>query len=103
MEWVEGWGIVMGIPKGYMYEIPFQHRLCIYIHSVYVHTFVQMYVLDTYVTLYFPLQGGKCIIAGVFLFGVIPLLLGVLCDVMIFVPIRVPLDRTPVYFWSTVS
>ena len=49
-----------------------------------------------------PLQGGKCVVAGVLLFGVIPLMLGLLCDLIIFTPLRVPLDRTPVYFLSTV-
>jgi E3 ubiquitin-protein ligase MARCH6 len=47
------------------------------------------------------LTGAKCVVAGALLFGVIPLLLGVLCDVMVFVPIRVPLERTPVYFLTT--
>lgn len=49
-----------------------------------------------------PLQGGKSVVAGVLLFGVIPLMLGLLCDLIVFTPLRVPLDRTPVYFLSTV-
>ena len=48
------------------------------------------------------LQGAKCVVAGVLLFGVVPLLLGLLCDLIVFTPLRVPLDRTPVYFLSTV-
>lgn len=43
----------------------------------------------------------KTIFAGVILLGVIPLLIGVLFDVVIIVPIRVPSNQTPIfYLWQ---
>jgi len=49
------------------------------------------------------LQGVKCAIAGFLLFVVIPLLLGHLVDLLLISPLRVPHDRTPVFYPSTVS
>ena len=49
------------------------------------------------------LQGVKCAVAGVLLFVVIPLLLGHLVDLLLISPLRVPYDRTPVFYPSTVS
>lgn len=43
----------------------------------------------------------KTIFAGIILLGVIPLLIGVLFDVVIIVPIRVPSNQTPIfYLWQ---
>ncbi len=49
------------------------------------------------------LQGIKCGVAGILLFVVIPLLLGHLVDLLLISPLRVPRDRTPVFYPSTVS
>ena len=49
------------------------------------------------------LQGVKCAVAGLLLFVVIPLLLGHLVDLLLISPLRVPHDRTPVFYPSTVS
>lgn len=44
---------------------------------------------------------GKALIAGMILLGVIPLLIGLMFDVLIIVPIRVPLNQTPIfYLWQ---
>ncbi|XP_019864267.1 PREDICTED: E3 ubiquitin-protein ligase MARCH6-like isoform X1 [Amphimedon queenslandica] len=48
-------------------------------------------------------QGMKCAIAGFLLFIVIPLLLGNLVDLLIISPIRVPTNRTPITYFSTVN
>lgn len=43
----------------------------------------------------------KTAIAGIVLLGVIPLLIGILFDVVIIVPLRVPLNQTPIfYLWQ---
>lgn len=43
----------------------------------------------------------KTIFAGVILLGVIPLLIGILFDVVIIVPMRVPTNQTPIfYLWQ---
>lgn len=39
--------------------------------------------------------GGKCLLLGAFLFGLIPLLVGTLVDLALVVPLRVPLDESP--------
>ena len=49
------------------------------------------------------LQGVKCVLAGFLLLVVIPLLLGHLVDLLLISPLRVPRDRTPVFYPSTVS
>lgn len=49
------------------------------------------------------LQGVKCGVAGFLLLVVIPLLLGHLVDLVLISPLRVPRDRTPVFYPSTVS
>ena len=41
--------------------------------------------------------------AGALLFIAVPLLLGLLCDLVVIVPLRVPLDRHPVISLTTVS
>ncbi len=44
---------------------------------------------------------GKLLVSGVLLFGAIPLLLGVLFDVVILMPLRVPSNQTPIlYLWQ---
>ena len=48
-------------------------------------------------------QGIKCVIVGFLLVVVIPLLLGHLVDLVIITPLRVPSDRTPLFYPSTVS
>ena len=48
-------------------------------------------------------QGVKCVVAGFLLFVVIPLLLGHLVNLLLISPLRVPHDRTPVFYPSTVS
>ncbi|KAL5467202.1 hypothetical protein EMCRGX_G031401 [Ephydatia muelleri] len=46
-------------------------------------------------------QALKCLTAGVLLFVIIPLLLGHLVDLFVITPLRVPTDRTPVFYQST--
>ena len=48
-------------------------------------------------------QALKCVVAGTLLFVVIPLLLGHLVDLFLLSPFRVPTDRTPIFYPSTVS
>ena len=48
-------------------------------------------------------QALKCVVAGSLLFVVIPLLLGHLVDLFLLSPLRVPTDRTPIFYASTVS
>ena len=48
-------------------------------------------------------QTLKCVFAGSLLFVVIPLLLGHLVDLFLLSPLRVPTDRTPIFYASTVS
>ena len=48
-------------------------------------------------------QALKCVVAGTLLFVVIPLLLGHLVDLFLLSPLRVPTDRTPIFYASTVS
>ena len=48
-------------------------------------------------------QGVKCVVAGFLLLVVIPLLLGHLVDLVIITPLRVPSNRTPLFYPSTVS
>lgn len=44
---------------------------------------------------------GKLAVSGVLLFGVIPLLVGILFDVVILMPLRVPFNQTPIlYLWQ---
>lgn len=40
----------------------------------------------------------KALVAGVLLLGIIPLLIGLIFDVVIIVPIRVPLNQSPIYY-----
>lgn len=42
-------------------------------------------------------------VAGFLLFVVIPLLLGDLVNLLIISPIRVPMNKTPIIYYSTVS
>ncbi|XP_032220194.2 E3 ubiquitin-protein ligase MARCHF6 isoform X2 [Nematostella vectensis] len=44
------------------------------------------------------LLGLKCVLIAVVLIGVVPLLLGLLFELIVVVPLRVPLDQTPLYF-----
>ena len=48
-------------------------------------------------------QTLKCAMAGFLLFVVVPLLLGHLVDLFLLSPLRVPTDRTPIFYASTVS
>ena len=64
-----------------------------------LNTFLK-YCLVDYLVL---LQGCKAIVAGTLLFIAIPLLLGLLCDLIVIIPLRVPLDRHPVISLTTVS
>ena len=52
---------------------------------------------------FWALQALKCVVAGSLLFVVIPLLLGHLVDLFLLSPLRVPTDRTPIFYASTVS
>lgn len=47
------------------------------------------------------LQGLKCMVAGFLLLVVIPLLVGHLVDLVIITPLRVPSNRTPLFYPST--
>jgi E3 ubiquitin-protein ligase MARCH6 len=47
------------------------------------------------------LQGVKCVVVGFLLLVVIPLLLGHVVDLVIITPLRVPSDRTPLFYPST--
>lgn len=49
-------------------------------------------------TSFFLLQGLKAGVALVLLVGVIPLMFGFLLEVVILMPVRVPLHQSPVYF-----
>ena len=52
---------------------------------------------------FWALQALKCAVAGFLLFVVVPLLLGHLVDLFLLSPLRVPTDRTPIFYASTVS
>lgn len=52
---------------------------------------------------FWSVQVLKCLVAGFLLFVVIPLLLGHLVDLFLLSPLRVPTDRTPIFYISTVS
>ena len=43
-------------------------------------------------------QAGKSLVVAVLLIGVVPLLLGLLFELVVVVPLRVPLDQSPVFF-----
>ena len=45
----------------------------------------------------------KCVVAGIILFIIIPLGMGFLADMLIFCPLRVPVNKTPVFYPTTVS
>lgn len=45
----------------------------------------------------------KCVIAGTILFGIIPLIMGHLVELILLSPLRVPVDKLPVFYPSTVS
>lgn len=45
----------------------------------------------------------KCIVAGVILFLIIPLIMGHLVELILLSPLRVPVDKLPVFYPSTVS
>ena len=46
-------------------------------------------------------QGAKSLVLLVLLAGVVPLLNGLLFELVIVVPLRVPLDQTPIlYIWQ---
>ena len=49
------------------------------------------------------LIGGKAAVAVVLLMGVIPLMFGVLLEMVVLTPVRVPLHQSPVYFLWQVS
>ena len=51
---------------------------------------------------FFP-QALESLTIATFLLGVIPLLLGMLFELVIVVPLRVPIDQTPLYFPWQVS
>lgn len=44
------------------------------------------------------LQGVKSLVIGALLAGLMPLLLGILFELTLVVPMRVPLDQTPIFF-----
>ena len=44
------------------------------------------------------MQGAKASVAVVLLVGVIPLLFGILLEVVVLMPVRVPLTQSPVFF-----
>ena len=52
---------------------------------------------------FWGVQALKCAVAGFLLFVVVPLLLGHLVDLFLLSPLRVPTDRTPIFYASTVS
>ena len=52
---------------------------------------------------FWVVQAIKCVVAGFLLFVVVPLLLGHLVDLFLLSPLRVPTDRTPIFYASTVS
>ena len=52
---------------------------------------------------FWAIQTLKCAVAGFLLFVVVPLLLGHLVDLFLLSPLRVPTDRTPIFYASTVS
>lgn len=43
-------------------------------------------------------QGVKVLVLAFLLIGVVPLLIGVLFEQVLVIPIRVPLDQSPVFF-----
>lgn len=45
----------------------------------------------------------RCMIAGTILFGIIPLIMGHLVELILLSPLRVPVDKLPVFYPSTVS
>ena len=46
----------------------------------------------------FFFQGAKASVAMILLVGVIPLLFGILLEVVVLMPVRVPLTQSPVFF-----
>jgi hypothetical protein len=49
------------------------------------------------------LQGLKCIFIAAILIGLVPFLLGLLFELIVVIPLRVPYDQTPLYFPWQVS
>ena len=48
-------------------------------------------------------QGLKALLIAVLMVGVVPLLLGLLFELVVVAPIRVPLDQSPIFFPWQVS
>ena len=47
--------------------------------------------------------GGKAAVALVLLMGIIPLMFGILLEMVVLTPVRVPLNQSPVYFlWQVI-
>lgn len=44
------------------------------------------------------LQAMKCFVVAALLIGFVPLLLGLLFELVIVAPLRVPLDQSPIFF-----
>jgi E3 ubiquitin-protein ligase MARCH6 len=50
------------------------------------------------------LIAGKASVAVILLMGLIPFLFGVLLDLVVLTPVRVPLHQSPIYFlWQVVA
>lgn len=45
----------------------------------------------------------KCVVAGIILFIIIPLMMGHLMELVILNPLRVPMNKFPLFYLSTVS
>ena len=46
---------------------------------------------------------GKAMVAFFLLIGIIPLMFGILLDLVVLTPIRVPLHQSPIYFYLQVK
>ena len=68
--------------------------------TAYIHLFHFVFTCTCVFSYY--LQGSKCIIAAILLFIVIPLLLGHLVNLLLISPLRVPMHKTPIFYFSTV-
>ena len=44
------------------------------------------------------IMGGKAIVAFILLLDLIPFMFGVLLDLVVLTPVRVPLHQSPIYF-----
>ena len=79
-------------------HLPFTHTYTHTTHTTHTHTHTPHIPHTTHTH-----QSLKCVVAGFLLFVVIPLLLGHLVDLLLITPLRVPTDRTPIFYPSTVS